>query len=239
MIRLSASAFDIVWTDLGLGAPPAPLAVRSVGETPADRAAIRTQVYRNLGERGLFSGRLDAELENRLHVLAAAEVYVACEALADMTADEPFRAVAALRGRSAVLAVQPSRTIGLRGIGESELASAIVDVLPELSPGPGYGARLPSGGASVDGVQGEELRTIQSRPVFAAGQFTVHVRDQTGKTVRAGGLTWFDTDAGAYSAVPSAGRGGEEWVTVSPVDSARLGERVLGLVPGRVVHRLR
>ncbi|WP_020660650.1 ESX secretion-associated protein EspG [Amycolatopsis benzoatilytica] len=235
MIGLSSSAFDIVWSDLGLDRPPAPLAVRSVGETPADRSAIREEVYRNLRERGLYDGRLDAELENRLRVLASADVYVECEALADMTADEPFRAVAAVRGRNAVVAVQPSRTIGLRGIGESELASSIVGVLPELSAGPGYGVRLPADGASADGVsargvQGDELRAIQARPVFAAGQFTVRVRDQAGKAVRTGGLTWFDTDAGAYSAVPSAGRDGEEWVTVSPVDSVRLGERVMGLV---------
>ena len=232
MIRLSASAFDVVWADLGFDQPPAPLTVRSVGETEADRSAIRAAVYRNLGERGLYDGRLDAGLENRLRVLASAEVYVACEALADMTAAEPFRAVAAIRGRNAVLAVQPSRTIGLRGIGESELASAIVEVLPELSAGPGYGVRLPSGGNAPGGVQGEELRAIQARPMYAAGQFTVHVRDGAGKVVRAGGLSWFDTDAGAYSAMPSDGRGDREWVTVSPVDSVRLGERVMELVPG-------
>lgn len=231
MISLSASAFDIVWADLGLAAPPAPLAVRSVGETDADRSAIRAEVYRNLGERGLFDGRLDAALENSLRVLASAERYVECEALADMTAEEPFRAVAALQGRNAVLAVQPARTIGVRDIGESELASAIVDVLPELSAGPGYGVRLPATGEAPGGAQGEELRAIQSRPVYAAGQFTVHVRDRAGKLARAGGLTWFDTDAGAYSAVCSPGRGGQEWVTVSPVDSSRLAERVMELVP--------
>ncbi|WP_116206839.1 ESX secretion-associated protein EspG [Amycolatopsis circi] len=231
MISLSASAFDIVWADLGLDTPPAPLAVRSVGETDADRSAIRAEVYRNLGERGLFDGRLDAALENSLRLLASADRYVECEALADMTADEPFRAVAAVRGRNAVLAVQPSRTIGVRAIGESELASAIVDVLPELSAGPGYGVRLPSAGEPPGGAQGEELRAIQSRPVYAAGQFTVHVRDRAGKLSRTGGLTWFDTDAGAYSAVCSPGRGGQEWVTVSPVDSPRLVERVMELLP--------
>ncbi|MER6898996.1 ESX secretion-associated protein EspG [Amycolatopsis sp. NPDC000740] len=203
----------------------------SVGETDADRSAIRAEVYRNLGERGLFDGRLDASLENSLRLLASAERYVECEALADMTADEPFRAVAAIRGRNAVLAVQPARTIGVRGIGESELASAIVDVLPELSAGPGYGVRLPAAGEPPGGAQGEELRAIQARPVYAAGQFTVHVRDRAGKLSRTGGLTWFDTDAGAYSTVSSPGRGGQEWVTVSPVDSPRLVERVMELVP--------
>ncbi|GAA3568421.1 ESX secretion-associated protein EspG [Amycolatopsis ultiminotia] len=233
MTRLSASAFDILWDDLGLGRPPVPLAVRSVGETEADRAAIRAEVYRNLGERGLFDGRLDATLENRLRLLASGEVYLSCEALADMTDDEPFRAVSALRGREAVLALQPSRTIGLHRIGESELAQAIVAVLPELKPGPGYGVRLPASGAGQppSGRQGEELRAIQERPVYAAGQFTVRIRNRDGRLIRTGGVTWFDTDAGAYSAAQSPGAGGADWVTLAPVDAARLAERVLALVP--------
>ncbi|MBB4682783.1 ESX secretion-associated protein EspG [Amycolatopsis jiangsuensis] len=233
MIRLSASAFDVVWDDLGLGRPPAPLAVPSVGETVDDRAAIRAEVYRNLGERGLFDGRLDAALESRLRLLASGTVYLSCEVLADMTADEPFRAVSALRGREAVLAVQPVRTVGVRRIGESELASEIVAVLPEFAPGPGYGVRLPAAGAETPpaGRHGEELRAIQARPVYAAGQFTVRVRDRDGRLVRTGGVTWFDTDAGAYSAAQSPGAGGEDWVTVAPVDAPRLVERVMALIP--------
>ncbi|MFI5612883.1 ESX secretion-associated protein EspG [Amycolatopsis sp. NPDC051903] len=233
MIRLSASAFDVVWTDLGLGRVPVPLAVPSVGATDAERAAIRAEVYDGLGERGLFDGRLAPELEDRLRVLDGASRYVACEALADMTAETPFRAVAAARGRSGVVAVQPERTVGLSGIREGELVSAIVDVLPRLSAGPGYGVTLPSGGwessSEVVARQAEEVAAIQARPVFAAGQFSVYERGSGGRVERRGGLTWFDTDAGAYSAAVSGGRGGQEWVTVAPVDGPRLAERVLAL----------
>ncbi|HWD02957.1 MAG TPA: ESX secretion-associated protein EspG [Amycolatopsis sp.] len=233
MIRLSASAFDVVWTDLGLGPVPVPLAVPSVGATVEEREAIRAEVYRGLGERGLFDGRLAPELEHRLRVLGSATRYVTCEALADMTADTPFRAVAAARGRSAVVAVQPERTVGLREIGESELASSIVGLLPLLSAGLGHGVTLPASGwdhgSPARARQADELATIQERPVFAAGQFTAYTRAARGPLTRLGGLTWFDTDAGAYTTTLTASRGDQPWVTVSPADSARLAQRVLDL----------
>ncbi|WP_326837191.1 ESX secretion-associated protein EspG [Amycolatopsis rhabdoformis] len=242
MIRLSASAFDVVWHDLGLGRVPVPLAVPSVGATEAERAAVREEVYRGLTDRGLFDGRLAPDLETRLRLLDGGTRYVACEALVDMTADAPFRAVTAVRGRGGVLAVQPERTVGLSAIREGELVSAIVAVLPELSAGPGFGVNLPAtafdstadSGSGWDSAsasvarQVEEVAAIQARPVFAAGQFSVYARDN-GRLTRCGGLTWFDTDAGAYSAGVSGGRGGQDWVNVAPVDGPRLVERVLAL----------
>ncbi|MGW4485576.1 ESX secretion-associated protein EspG [Amycolatopsis sp. NPDC004368] len=232
MIRLSASGFDVVWHDLGLGRVPVPLAVPGVGATEAERAAVRDEVYRGLTDRGLFDGRLAPELEDRLRLLGGGTRYVACEALVDMTADTPFRAVTAVRGRGGVLAVQPERTVGLSGIREGELVSALVEVLPELSAGPGFGVSLPAGGFDATSPaaarQAEEVAGIQARPVFAAGQFSVYEREN-GRLVRLGGLTWFDTDAGAYSASVSGGRGGQDWVNVAPVDGPRLGERVLAL----------
>ena len=237
MIRVSASAFDILWTDLGHDRPPEPLSVRSVGVTEAERAEVRKAVYDNLAERGLYDGsRLEPALASRLNLLAGADVFVACEALADMTAATPFRAVTAARGRRGVLATQPEQTIGLDSIHDGELGTAIVDVLPELSAGPGYGISLPASALSSDVASGtavaqlEEVRAIQARPVYAAGQFSVSRRSASGRVARVGGLTWFDTDVGAYCATKTPGRGGAEWVTVSPVDSTRLAARVTALL---------
>ncbi|GHG29322.1 MULTISPECIES: ESX secretion-associated protein EspG [Amycolatopsis] len=237
MIRISASAFDILWTDLGHDRPPEPLSVRSVGVTDAERAEVRKAVYENLASRGLYDGsRLEPALAARLQLLADADVFVACEALADMTASLPFRAVTAVRGRRGVLATQPEQTIGLDSISSGELATAIVDVLPELSAGPGYGISLPAStlasevGSGTASAQLEEVRAIQARPVYAAGQFSVLRRSASGRVARVGGLTWFDTDVGAYCATKTPGRGGAGWVTVSPVDSTRLAARVTSLL---------
>ncbi|WP_326951452.1 ESX secretion-associated protein EspG [Amycolatopsis sp. NBC_01307] len=247
MIRVSASAFDILWTDLGHDRPPEPLGVRSVGGTDEEREGVRKAVYENLAGRGLYDGtRLEPALAHRLELLAAGEVFVACEALADMTAAVPFRAVAAVRGRRGVLATQPEQTISLDGIRESELCTAIVDVLPELTAGPGYGVSLAAAAlatgvedpvfaergarSAASSAQLREVLAIQARPVYAAGQFSVSRRAASGRVERTGGLTWFDTDVGAYCATKTAGRGGQEWVTVTPVDSARLASRVAALL---------
>lgn len=250
MIPLSASAFDVLWADLGYRRVPDPLSVRSVGTTHDERARIRAAVYANLAERGLVEGDdLDPALRELLETLATATVYVECEALADMTAQVPFRAVAAVRGRRGVLATQPSQTIGLSALRETELFSAIVDVLPELHAGPGYGISLPASAlgealrdpvfADADGSRSaaheqqiREVLAIQARPVFGAGQFSVTVRDREGRPRRAGGLSWFVTDVGAYLGTIAPGRGGEDWVSVAPLDGPRLVQRLAALVDG-------
>jgi hypothetical protein len=237
LIRVSASAFDILWTDLGHDRPPEPLTVRSVGGTDEERAEVRKAVYENLAERGLYDGALAPALVARLEVLAEGEVFVACEALADMTAPAPFRAVTATRGSRGVLATQPEQTISLDSIRSSEVCTALVDVLPELTAGPGYGVNLaasalagsPSASRSASAQQ-QEVLAIQARPVYAAGQFSVSRRSASGRVSRVGGVTWFDTDVGAYCATKTAGRGGVEWVNVTPVDSARLASRVASLL---------
>jgi hypothetical protein len=248
LIRVSASAFDVVWADLGLDRPPDPLSLHSVGATEAERGTIRRAVYENLAERGLHDGeRLDAALVERLELLASAEVYVECESLIGMDDETPLRAVAAARGARGVLAAQPGRTIGLSGVSGSEVFSSIVGLLPELRPGPGFGVSLPASalGASIEDPvfsgsaakhsaaherQLREVLAIQARPVSGAGQFTVRVREPSGKLRNAGGLSWFTTDVGSYAGSLSPGRGGQEWMSVAPADRGRLAGRLAALL---------
>ena len=282
MIEISASAFDILWDDLG-GAPvPPPLAVPSVGATDRERSEIRATVYDNLAGRGLFGGALDPALRERLSTLARADVYVECEAVVDGAL---LRAVAAAGGKRGVLAAQPSRTVGLSSIRATEIFPAVVDLL-SWEPGPGYGVTLPAaalrhdvadpvfgngvaapvfadaagiGAAAVAGSgaaagsrfsvaamgrapgaarpavdrggsaayerQIREVLAIEARPVLGAGQFSVRVRE-SGRLRRAGGVSWFRTDVGTYLGFVAPGRGGQDWVTVAPADSARVTARL-------------
>jgi hypothetical protein len=248
LIRVSASAFDVVWADLGLARPPDPLFLHSVGATEAERGTIRETVYANLAERGLYDGRdLDATLVERLELLSSAEVYVECEALIGMDDETPLRAVAASRGAKAVLAAQPGRTIGLSGVSAGDLFPSVVGLLPELRPGPGFGVSLPASvlGSDIDDPlfsgsaakhsaaherQLREVLAIQARPVAGAGQFTVRVRGAGGKLRNIGGLSWFTTDVGSYAGSVTPGRRGEEWMSIAPVDRVRLAERLSALL---------
>lgn len=222
--------------------------MHSVGATEAERGTIREAVYENLAERGLYDGRrLDATLVERLELLAAAEVYVECEALIGIDDETPLRAVSAELGTRAVLAAQPGRTIGLSGVPGRDVFSSIVGLLPELRPGPGFGVSLPASvlGSDIDDPvfagsaarhsaaherQLREVLAIQARPVSGAGQFTVRVRKADGKLGNIGGLSWFTTDVGSYAGSVTPGRRGEEWMSVAPVDRARLADRLSALL---------
>lgn len=247
MIRLSASAFDIVWSDLGHPHPPAPLRLGSVGTTEVERGEIRAAVYDGLAERGLLpGGELDRVLRERLDLLASASVFVECEAMVDLAEPEPVRAVAAVTPRAGgVLAVQPRQTVGLSPIRDGEVFAAAVGVLPELAPGPGYGVSLPAaalGDAMEDPVFGDgagrsgafeqqvrEVLALQARPVLGAGRFSVCSR-RAGVLRRLGGVSWFVTDVGAYLGTVEPGRGGEDWMSVAPADGPRLTARLADLV---------
>ncbi|TWH18973.1 ESX secretion-associated protein EspG [Prauserella rugosa] len=246
MIRVSASAFDILWADLCAGPPPGVLDVPSGGRTGAERARIREDVYANLAERGLVpDGRLDPALTERLAVLASAPVTVEGEFLFDLDDPHPLRAVVAARttGRG-VLAVQPQRTIGLAAVGEGREFAEAAAVLPDVEAGPGNGVSLPSTAlaAADDPVFGEvsgsraherqlrEVLAIQARPVLAAGQFSVYrLGAGSGRRNRVGGLTWFLTDVGAYTGVTAPGADGLPWTTVAPADRERVAARLADL----------
>lgn len=246
MIRVSASAFDILWSDLGHTTPPGVLAVPSVGRTEEERDRIRAEVYANLAERGLARGwSLDEDLRERLDLLAHASLTVDCEAMVDLADPDPVRAVAAVTADRGVLAVQPRRTVALTAIRPGEVYDAVVGVLPDFAAGPGMGVSLPASAlvgvadaavsdsatrrARVFEQQAREALAVQSRPVLAAGQFSVHVASGSRRR-RLGGVSWFVTDEGGYLGMVAPGRGGETWLSLVPADPARIVTRLADLV---------
>lgn len=253
MIRVSASAFDILWSDVVTDAAPRPgvLRIPSGGATDTERRRIREDVYANLADRGLLpGGRVDEVLCARLEALASAPVTIECEFLFDVAADEePLRAVlAGSRTGPGVLAVQPERTIGVAAVGEGRLFADAAGVLPDVEPGPGAGVNLPSDalsaaddpvfdGRAFDGTAGSrayeqqvrEALAIQARPVLAAGQFTLTRRTAGEPPRRLGGATWFLTDVGAYTGVTHRGGDGRSWTSVAPADRDRVAARLADL----------
>lgn len=246
MIRVSASAFDILWSDLGHTGRPGVLAVHSVGHTEQERVRIRAEVYANLAERDLVRGpELVPALRERIDLLAHAPLVVECEAMVDLAEPEPLRAVAAVSADRGVLAVQPRRTIALTAIRPGEVFDGVVGVLPDFASGPGMGVSLPASAlvgvadaaveqsatrrARVFEQQAREALAVQSRPVLAAGQFSVRVR--SGEHLRRiGGVSWFVTDEGGYLGTVAKGRAGESWSSLVPADPPRIAARLADLV---------
>jgi hypothetical protein len=240
---LSAREFDILWDGLGLGPKPYPLDVPSVGRTVAERAEAAEQVYRDLAERGLVTGREpDERLAGQLRLLARHDVSV--DAVGHI--DGPLRAVAAGDGQHGVLAAFGEDQLWLVGIRPTALAASIVAVLPTNQAGPGRSLSVPyqamaaavkpttyddphafastddeharitmvkAGLSTRDAAELAELAGNRQ----AGGQFGVSHRQRRSPVV----VTWFDTLRGRYLGVRDG-----EWVSFTPADNDRLTARI-------------
>ncbi|HET9139894.1 ESX secretion-associated protein EspG [Actinophytocola sp.] len=252
--ELSLPMVDILWEDQRLGAIPFPLEVRSHGDTAAERARIRAAVYTELERRELAeNGRIGADLEYALGLLANPTVTVDLVALREMTDETPVRALVAARGKRAVLAVQHRLAVRLTMVRQSAIANSIVELLPASRYGPGPSVTLPAAALAQESVprtgrhrrdetSGGVLRTatrqadrtaelrfldaIMERPVVRAGSFGVALREEGGKLRRLPGIGFFDTDLGRYATSVSRGVDGEDWTTLSPSDNDRLSHRL-------------
>src|SRR4051812_30846196 len=119
---------------------PYPLEVPRTGRTVEQRAELTDEVFRELAERGLASGkRIDADLEAMLRLLADCEISV--DAVGHV--GYPLRALAAGDRRLAVLGVLAGGELWLPQIRPTALAMGIVGVLPAADAGPGQAMSVP------------------------------------------------------------------------------------------------
>ncbi|HEU5471738.1 MAG TPA: ESX secretion-associated protein EspG [Actinophytocola sp.] len=251
--ELSLPMVDILWADLELGTLPFPLQVSGHGDTAEERDRIRRAVYTELERRDLaLYGRIGADLDYALRLLAAPTISIDLVALPELTDPLPVRAVVAARGKRAVLAVQRELNLRLAMVRHSAIAASIVDLLPPNRYGPGPSVTLPAAQVSRaparvgrhrrDEPGGAVLRTatrqadrtaeqrwldtIMERPVLRAGSFGLVLRDEHGKPQRLPGFGFFDTDQGRYATSVSHGVDGEDWTTLAPSDNPRLAHRL-------------
>ena len=246
---LSDREFDILAGDLGLGRPPYPLDVPSVGQTVEQRDQFRDEVYRELANRDLAAGdRMDAELAGLLRLLFHHEISV--DAVGHV--GQPVRAVATADQHGGVLAVQEAEKLWLTEIRPTSLAKSIVEVLPVNEPGPGGAMSMPyqalataidsAGdenddddpfGGDVDervaltraGVSTKDAATLiaLANNRLAGGQFGVSVggRGRSGAQRASTLVTWFDTHEGRYLMVRE-----DSWLSIAPADNERIEHRI-------------
>jgi len=239
-IELSVAALDILWEDLSLGRPPFPLEIPSHGDTAGIRARIRTAVYADLARRDLAVGtRPDDALVEKLRLLADPAIAVDLIALLDMADAQPLRALAAVRGRHGLVAVQRKLTLSLRGTREDLAVPALLRLLPHAPAGTAKSITRPASTfahaerlAHVGGVLSTVTATGPQppRPVVRAGQLGVTSVDESGRRHRGPGLGWFDTDDGRYATTMTRGPDGADWVTVWPADNDRLALRLTEVI---------
>ncbi len=222
-VTLSRTEFAVVWSALGLGAVPFPLAVRS-GDPPI---AARSDVLASLADRGLAVGpRLREELVDCLTALAVPERSV------DAVGDEgsPFAALAAAAHGMAALALLTDDAVVVGPIREASLIEAAVALLPAVPAGPGHELAVPvpivrkflesdEWALTDTGVPPADvnllLRLAEGR--LRGGRFGVNIAEpRSGELLRGiPVVSWFDTNEGRYLMTNDG-----VTLTVAPADAA-------------------
>ncbi len=247
---LSPREFQVVWSVLGLGPVPFPLA-----GSRRDRLSVAPAhgVFAGLAERGLATaGRLHDEWVTCLTVLSRPERSVDAVGVAG----HRMSAVAASTRGVAALAVVDRGSVVLAPIREGSLVESVVALLPHVPAGPGHEVVVPvaavrrflAGDGSADpGRHGDPLQDraalraagIGTRDAtllldlaedrLLGGQFGVNVADPiTGGPYRCiPVVSWFDTADGRYLMTNDGSA-----LTVAPADSAQIAVRLHEILDG-------
>lgn len=235
---LSHLEFDLIWEELRLGERPYPFNVGVFGETFSERAALREQAL----------PALDQRVEDLLTMLVRNRFSIDGLVLA---AGEELRVLAAGRGDYGLVAVLTRDALRLDPVRGSAVVGAVVRLLPEEKPGQGAAVTLPrtvfdaateayaehgwfgfERALNEGGITGRDLRipsTLIETGRHGGGQLAANSTDRVGRRTRSSVLSWFDTDAGRYL-VHTEQRGGQDWLSFSPGDPARIERRLTQLL---------
>lgn len=236
---LSFAAVDILSQGLGVNCRMYPFQIPSFGEFPEDRARIADAIKDDLISRGLADHHtLAPEVMDGLRLLSDYQVAVAV--MGDVDNGKQVFARGAATATRGMVVRQDGQVLKFELIRPESLARSIVAMLPPLKAGPGQSVtiarpnqqrpradeemtlrqqvRLPRATSTSQIRSAEE---ILRRKRVGSGHFTVNGRDRFGKTVRAPGLAWIDTDAGRYL-VQSLNDEDATGGTYFPADNARV-----------------
>ncbi|MFC5290438.1 ESX secretion-associated protein EspG [Actinokineospora guangxiensis] len=229
-VELSAVEFDVLGERLGVEEFPVVLRVPSPGRSTAERAALVRAAWDGLARRGLADHpEIDPGLAGMLAVLARPESAVDVR----VWGGRETRALAALAGGTAVLAVLTEGALRLREI-DGGLARHAVSVAPPVPAGSGRSVTLPTAdlaaaapagdlaaALAARGVRGDDARGLGEMigPLAARGQFGCAHRDRYGRRRRTGRtVSFFDTADGRYVQLVSVNADGVSWTTIAPAD---------------------
>ncbi|WP_164860561.1 ESX secretion-associated protein EspG [Rhodococcus sp. X156] len=233
--RLTPHELLTLWPVTGVARFPFPLQVRDTTPTLNERDLAMRHATARLQHGGLIrDGRVDADLEAALRILAAARLWCTAFGFHGTRTDGPsdlVRIRAAHAGRAGVLAVQlpgPQDDVGgdvlLRTVPNAALAESVVGALPPAPPGrerPATTATGPHGAEtavrSAEQREDRRFRELVAGPFTSAGQLSVTALAGDGHEHTRNTLRWFDReDDGRYLADHTAP------ATVRPADAVTL-----------------
>jgi ESX secretion-associated protein EspG len=252
-VDLSLLELDLIGAALALDVRRFPLIdVPWHGELLADRARLAEAAHRGLAARGLLRGpRLAPDLERLVTAYARAPLSVA---LSGSTHDRPYRARAGVLDSVGVLVDQRGERVRLRPFDPAGLVGRVLALVPTMRPGPGPAVTITApdtparrrvededfaGETFLEqvrpvrdsaGQQWEAVRRIFDRPRLGSGYAAVFTRDARGQDGEPVTVSWLDTDAGRYLALPERGPDGRLHVSYAPADHARLAQTLERLV---------
>lgn len=236
-IRLHPAEFFLIWSALDLGEVPAGLGIPHIGRTPAGRARLVESASHSLAERDLGTVAEPArDLATMLRALARPELALDLHVEGDGFA---FHSVSADGPLGAVSAGVAEEELRIGSVRRPIMVMTMFDALAPAPAGKGNPANVrvedylaACAAGERDGVEGfkDVLQAARVRPAeihalaraltqrTGGGQFGASVLSRSGRWTRTPTtVNWVDTPDGRYALQRN-----HDWVTVTPVDPARL-----------------
>ncbi|QGK69686.1 ESX secretion-associated protein EspG [Allosaccharopolyspora coralli] len=254
-IELSGQAFHELWEHLGLGVKPLALNVLPDGILESERREAEHHAVDELRRYGYGDRDGEDDLLGALQPLRRYErSYDIVYRFRDGDELPRHTGIVANQGNQATLAVYTGQTVRITTVANEDMSRAILNVVPEMKPGPGNGvsvrsAVLKEAGAEagsspralVDalarrGVRREEANALSEmvgskRLQYA--QFGAATMDGLGKRTRMPMVTNCYSNAAGWFLMEENPRGAEPWTTFAPMDKQRMRLRVEDLFKGR------
>lgn len=224
---------DLIGAALGVDVRRFPLEI----PIPADREGLLGEVRKSLTAKGLVTGSAFAPSVRRLiEVFTHGRVAIA---LLGTSRNRSHRVRAVVGGRVAVVATQRAQSVRFTPVRAESVVRQVVGTLSPLRPGPGSSVTVRAPAAAADFSTRSYLEPVRPpvgqatqilrRPRTGSGYVTVtSVRgDREGEPST---VSWVDTDAGRYAAIPTVGLDGRLSVTYTPADLPKLEQIVTRLL---------
>lgn len=220
--ELSATELDVVWRALSFGDLPLILDVPSPGTTRAERSALEGRVWAELVDRELAEdhGRATGKLVDVLGVLRRRRWAVELRTFGP----GPRRAILAVHGVRAVLAVLADDTLRLARVPDTGIAGTLLSLLPELPAGTGHqvtvaaealtaAAAAGTSAAARDVLRGHGVNRDDAGSLVTmttgsirTGQIAAEHRGPDGRLIRSPRIVaFYDTPHGRYRALRADG----------------------------------